>query len=296
MSNTPSRPGRRPVIAHLIRTLALPIILVGLLLTVGLHMISPPLEKVADEHSVPMTPRDAPAFKAMMRIGKVFKEFDSDSSAMVVLEGQDKLGDSAHYFYNHIVAKLRADTAHVEHVQDFWSDPLTAAGSQSVDGKAAYVQVFLVGAQGTTPSHESVAAVRRVVAETPAPPGVKAYVAGNTVLSADTQVVGHKSMATMALVSIVVIVVLLLLVYRSVVTMILCLVVIGIELFAASGVAATAGNLGIIGLTPYAASMITMLSIAAGTDDMIFLLGRYHEARSVGRTPPTSSSPKPEPT
>jgi hypothetical protein len=143
---------------------------------------------------------------------------------------------------------------------------------------------------------QSVAAVRRVVAETPAPPGVKAYVAGNTVLSADTQVVGHKSMATMALVSIVVIVVLLLLVYRSVVTMILCLVVIGIELFAASGVAATAGNLGIIGLTPYAASMITMLSIAAGTDDMIFLLGRYHEARSVGRTPPTSSSPKPEPT
>jgi putative drug exporter of the RND superfamily len=73
-------------------------------------------------------------------------------------------------------------------------------------------------------------------------------------------------------------------------------VVIGIELFAASGVAATAGNLGIIGLTPYAASMITMLSIAAGTDDMIFLLGRYHEARSVGCTPPTSSSPKPEPT
>jgi putative drug exporter of the RND superfamily len=283
MSNTRSKPGRRPVIAHLVRILALPILLLWLLITVGLHMITPPLDKVADEHSVPMTPRDAPAFKAMMRIGHVFKEFDSDSSAMVVLEGQDKLGDSAHVFYNHIVSKLRADTAHVEHVQDFWSDPLTAAGSQSVDGKGAYVQVFLVGAQGTTPSHESVAAVRKIVDETPAPPGVKAYVAGNTVLSADVQVVGHKSMATMALVSIGVIVVLLLLVYRSVVTTILCLVVIGIELFAASGVAATAGNLGIIGLTPYAASMITMLSIAAGTDYMIFLLGRYHEARSVGQ-------------
>ena len=49
-----------------------------------------------------------------MHIGQVFHEFDSDSSAMVVLEGQDKLGDSAHEFYNRIVSQLRADTAHVE--------------------------------------------------------------------------------------------------------------------------------------------------------------------------------------
>ncbi|WP_081287015.1 RND family transporter [Mycobacterium colombiense] len=282
MSNTHSKPGR-PVIAHLLRTLALPIILLWLLITVGLGMVSPALDEVAAEHSVPMTPTDAPAYKAMMRIGHVFKEFDSDSSAMVVLEGHDKLGDSAHVFYNDIVSKLRADKAHVEHVQDFWSDPLTAAGSQSVDGKAAYVQVFLVGAQGTSASHESVAAVRKIVADTPAPPGVTAHVAGNTVLNADVQVVGHKSMATMALVSIGVILVMLLLVYRSFVTTILCLVVIGIELFAAQGVTATAGNLNIIGLTPYAVSMITMMSIAAGTDYMIFLLGRYHEARSAGQ-------------
>jgi RND superfamily putative drug exporter len=283
MSNSHSKPGHRPVIAHLVRTLALPIVVLWPLLTVGLGMISPRLEAVADQHSVPMTPQDAPAFKSMMRIGHVFKEFDSDSSAMVVLEGQDKLGDSAHIFYNHIVSKLKADTAHVEHVQDFWSDPLTAAGSQSVDGKGAYVQVFLVGAQGTSTSHKSVAAVRKIVADTPAPPGVKAHVAGNTVLNADVQVVGHKSLATMALVSIGVIVVMLLIVYRSVVTTILGMVVIGIELFAASGVTATAGNLNIIGLTPYAVSMITMMSIAAGTDYLIFLLGRYHEARSLGQ-------------
>ena len=42
-----------------------------------------------------------------------------------------------------MVQKLEADTTHVEHVQDFWSDPLTAPGSQSNDGKAAYVQVYL---------------------------------------------------------------------------------------------------------------------------------------------------------
>ena len=42
-----------------------------------------------------------------------------------------------------MVEKLEADTKHVEHVQDFWSDPLTASGAQSNDGKAAYVQVYL---------------------------------------------------------------------------------------------------------------------------------------------------------
>ena len=96
------------------------------------------------------------------------------------------MGDSAHQFYNQIVAKLHADRGHVENVQDFWSDPLTAAGSQSPDGKAAYVQVFLVGAQGTGPSKKSVAAVRDIVDQVPPPPGVKAYVAGNTALNADT--------------------------------------------------------------------------------------------------------------
>jgi putative drug exporter of the RND superfamily len=282
MSNAHSKPSR-PGILRLVRILSLPIILFWLLLAVGFSVIAPPLEEVATEHAVSMTPQAAPAFQAMMRIGRVFNEFDSDSTAMIVLEGQDKLGDSAHDFYNQIVGKLRADPAHVQFVQDFWSDPLTAAGSQSVDGKAAYVQVFLVGNQGTTPSIESVAAVRQVVADTPAPPGVKAYVAGNTAVVSDTNTEGRKSLTTMALVSIGVIFAMLLIVYRSIVTTLLCLVVVGVELFAAQGITAVLGNADIIGLTPYATSMITMLSIAAATDYLIFFLGRYHEARSIGQ-------------
>jgi putative drug exporter of the RND superfamily len=282
MSNAHSAQ-RRPVIARLIHVLSIPIIVFWVLVAVGLGLLAPSLDDVADKHSVSMAPQNSPAFQGMMNIGHVFKQFDSDSTAMVVLEGQDKLGDSAHQFYNQIVAKLHADRGHVENVQDFWSDPLTAAGSQSPDGKAAYVQVFLVGAQGTGPSKKSVAAVRDIVASVPAPPGVKAYVAGNTVLNADVSVAGHKSLQLMAAVSIGVIVVMLLIVYRSVVTAMLSLVIVGIELFAAQGITATAGNLNIIGLTPYAVSMVTMLAIAAGTDYVIFLLGRYQEARSAGQ-------------
>ena len=37
--------------------------------------------------------------QAMKHMGQVFKESDSDSSAMIVLEGQQPLGDDAHQYY-----------------------------------------------------------------------------------------------------------------------------------------------------------------------------------------------------
>ena len=87
--------------------------------------------------AVSMSPKDAPSVAAMMRVGKDFQEFDSDSSAMIVLEGQQPLGPETHEFYDDMIAKLRADKEHVQHIQDFWGDPLTSAGAQSEDGKAA---------------------------------------------------------------------------------------------------------------------------------------------------------------
>lgn len=258
MSNDP---GARSRVARLLRVLAVPIILFWLLVAVGTTLFTPSLGDVAGKHSVPMTPRDAAAFKDMMNIGHKFQEFDTDSSAMVVIEGDDKLGDSAHEFYDKIVAKLKA-SKHVQFLQDFWSDPLTAAGSQSPDGKAAYVQVFLDGAQGTTPAHASVADVRKIVKSVPPPPGVRAYVAGNTALNTDTLIAAHNSMDLMTLITIGVIFVMLLFIYRSLKNAILALILVRFELYAAEGIVATAGNLDIIGLTPYAVSMVTMLTIA----------------------------------
>ena len=82
---------------------------------------------------------------------RTFQEFDSNSSAMIVLEGDQPLGDAAHKYYDGLIDKLEADKKHVEHIQDFWGDPLTASGAQSADGKAAYVQVYLAGNQGESP-------------------------------------------------------------------------------------------------------------------------------------------------
>ena len=111
-----------------------------------------------------LAPNDAPSLQAMQRIGKDFQEFDSNSSAMIVLEGDQPLGDAAHKYYDGLIDKLEADKKHVEHIQDFWGDPLTASGAQSADGKAAYVQVYLAGNQGESLANESVQAVRDIVA------------------------------------------------------------------------------------------------------------------------------------
>src|SRR5829696_7949350 len=113
--------------------------------------------------AVSMSPNDAPAMITMKKVGEHFAEGDSDSSVMVVLEGQEPLVDEAHAFYDETVRKLEADNAHVQSVQDFWGDPLTATGAQSNDGKSAYVQVKLAGNQGEALANESVESVQAIV-------------------------------------------------------------------------------------------------------------------------------------
>src|SRR5258707_12951395 len=55
-----------------------------------------------------------------------------------------------------------------------------------------------------------------------------------------------------------------------------------IELAAARGIVAALGYYDLIGLSTFAVNLLTTLAIAAGTDYAIFLVGRYHEARSAG--------------
>jgi RND superfamily putative drug exporter len=219
---------------------------------------------------------------AMKRIGEVFKESNSDSIAMILLEGDKPLGDDAHKYYNALIRKLEEDS-HVQHVQDFWGDSLTAAGAQSPDGKAAYVQVSLAGNQGENLANKSVEAIRQIVAKMPPPSGVKTFVTGPSALVTDMHYVGDESLIKITVASIAVIFIMLLLVYRSAITVILLLLTVGLEFAASRGIVALLGSTGAIGLSTFAVNLLTALTIAAGTDYGIFLLGRYQEARQAGQ-------------
>jgi len=279
---------RGPSLARTIRRLSVFIILAWVALTLIVTLAIPSLEHVGEEHSVPLSPQDAPSVQAMKRMGKDFKESDSDSFAMVVLEGQQRLGDDAHTYYDKLVRDLRADPKHVEHVQDLWGDRLTAAGAQSADGQAAYAQLNLAGNQGTTLGQESVAAVRDIVNRTPPPPGVKAYVTGPSALVTDMQHSGNKSILKITAITVAMIFGLLFLVYRSAITVILLLVMVGLELGAARGIVAFLGDNNILALSTFAINLLVSLGIAVGTDYGIFFFGRYHEARQAGEDPETA--------
>ncbi|MGV9803912.1 MMPL family transporter, partial [Mycobacterium sp. NPDC003449] len=273
---------RHSKVSRLIRVLAVPILLVWVAVAALTNIAVPQLEVVGAARSVGLNAPDAPSTEAMRHIGQVFDEFDSDSAAMIVLEGDQPLGADAHHFYDTLVQRLAADTKHVEHIQDFWGDPLTAGGSQSKDGKAALVQVYLAGNQGEALSNESVDAIRKIVADTPPPPGVKAYVTGAAPLITDNFEVGSEGTEKVTMITFVVIAVMLLAVYRSFVTMFIMLLTVLIELAAARGVVAVLAHTGIIGLSTYSTNLLTLLAIAAGTDYGIFVVGRYHEARNKG--------------
>jgi putative drug exporter of the RND superfamily len=277
-------PNGRPFVARTIHRLAVPIILAWLAITVLVTVGVPSLERVEKEHSVSESPKDAPSFKAMDHMVSDFKETHSGSGtvAMVVLEGQESLSDDAHHYYDQLVRRLKADPTHVTHVQDFWGDPLTEGAAQSADGKAVYVQLDLAGQTGTSLALDSAKAVRDIVGGTTPPAGVKVYVTGPAAISADMRTSGDRTVQRITTLSIVVIFVMLLLVYRSIFTVILLLLMVGIELMVARGFVAFLGHHGLIGLTTFVVNMLASIGIAAGTDYGIFFIGRYQEARQAG--------------
>lgn len=275
----------RPRLAHAIRRFAIPIV-VGWIGLVGvLSTAIPPLEAVGKMRSVPMSPDFAPSVVAMQRIGQVFGEYTSDSSVMILIEGEQPLGEEAHRYYDSVVGQLKADSHHVEHVQDMWSDPLTAAGAQSADGKAAYVQVNLIGKQGETAANESVEAIRKVIADTSVPAAVQVYVTGPAALAADEQAAGDRSAVVIEALTFAVITAMMLMVYRSIGTVLIVLAMVFLELAAARGAVASLAYFNVLGLTTFVTSLLVTLVIAAATDYAIFLVGRYQEARASGEDP-----------
>jgi putative drug exporter of the RND superfamily len=268
----------------MVRVLAIPIIVFWGLVAVSTNTFIPKVEDVAAELAGPMIPTYAPSQVAMLHIGEKFHESTSTSLTMVVLEADRPLDDKDHQYYDDLMQRLKNDTQHVQYVMDLWGKPITAAGAQSVDGKATYVLLRLAGDIGQIQANRSVNAVRNIVAKDTPPPGLKVYVSGAAPLASDTLSIANASLNNITIVTIFLILFMLLLVYRSVSTVLMPLATVLFEMLIAKGVVATLGHLGVIPLSSFAINMVVSLSLGAGTDYGIFLLGRYQEARQAGQS------------
>lgn len=275
---------KRPFVPRMVRIFAIPIIAFWALLAISTNTFMPQVERVAEELAGPVVPHYAPSQRALLAIGAKFQESNSTSLAMVVLEANRPLGDGDHQYYDELMRRLLRDTKHVQSAIDLWGKPITAAGAQSLDGKATYVLLRLAGDIGQMQANESVAAVRDIVAKDTPPPGLKVYVSGAAPLAKDTVAIANNSLNNITIVTIFLILGMLLLVYRSIVTLFVPLAGVLFELLVAKGVTATLGHLGYIELSSFAVNIVVALTLGAGTDYGIFLIGRYHEARHDGES------------
>src|SRR5271169_3150242 len=275
---------KRPFVPRMVRVLAIPIIVFWALLAVTTNAFVPQVEKVAEELAGPMVPHYAPSQRALLRIGEKFHESNSTNLTMVVFEADRPLGDQDHRYYDDLMRRLKQDTKHVQYVMDLWGKPITAAGAQSLDGKCTYVLLRLAGDIGQIEANQSVNAVRDIIKKDTPPSGLKVYVSGAAPLASDTLTIANASLNNVTIVTIFLILTMLLLVYRRVSTLLVPLAGVLIEMLVAKGVIATLGHYGYIELSSFAVNIVIALTLGAGTDYGIFLLGRYHEARQAGES------------
>jgi putative drug exporter of the RND superfamily len=276
---------KRPFFPRMVRKFAIPIIVFWGLLAISTNTFMPQVENVAEELAGPMVPHYAPSQRALLAIGAKFHESNSTSFTMLVLEGDRPLGPPgsvAHRYYDDLVRRLQQDPKHVQYVMDLWGKPITAAGVQSLDGKATYVLTRTAGDIGTMQGNRSVGAVRDIVAKDTPPPGLKVYVSGAAPLATDELDIANSSLNDITIVTIFLIFGMLFLVYRRVSTLAVPLYGVLFELLVAKGVVSTLGTLGYLELSSFAVNIVVALTLGAGTDYGIFLMGRYHEARRAG--------------
>ena len=280
MSNNTQQ--KRSLLAKAMRKGSILVVLAWIAFTVVVNVIAPQIEPVTHDNQGPLVPLDAPSTKALVHIGKVFHESDSNTLAMIVMEGDHKLNERDHEFYDRLVAELKKDKKHVQYVMDMWGRGFTAPGVQSSDGKASFTLVRAAGDMGSTLSDESSVSIREAVEKLKPPPGTRVYVGGAAPLSSDMLKVGDESMNKMMFTTIVIITVMLLIVYRSVATLLLVLATVILELIAGRGIVSSLAFNHLVGISTFASNILVSLILGAGTDYAIFLVGRYHEARHAG--------------
>ncbi|WP_406814966.1 RND family transporter [Mycobacterium sp. M23085] len=243
-----------------------------------LALVFPQLETVVKQQSVDPVPRNVASFQSLDRMGKAFDEVGSATTVVVAMESPGGLTSQVRERYSAMVDKLRADSGEVKLVRDLLADPATARQATSDDGKAWYLPVGIAGTLGSPRAAESVQSVREIATEAFRGTGTVAEVTGPPATMSDQIVSADRDLLVISLATVGLIAAILLLVYRSVFTALLPLLVIGLSLGMGRGVLSGLGELG-MPVSEFTIALMTVILLGAGTDYSVFLISRYHEQR-----------------
>lgn len=263
------------------------VVIVGLwvLAAAAANLAVPQLERVVDTHARSFMPPGAPSAAAAARVAQLFNQTPSNNFVYVVLERDRRLTPQDRHFYDALTTSLGSDRRHVYAVTDLWSQPATAAGAQSSDGKAVSVMVRLAGMLGTAQARDSVDAVRGTIHKLAPPPGLEVHVTGPGATIVDEFSAIDRQMLGITAATIGLILLLLLVVYRSSVAAAIPLISVGLALALARAVVAALGQSNVVEVSLFSVALMAAMTLGAGTDYAIFLVGRYHEGRRHGMAP-----------
>ncbi|WP_425489037.1 RND family transporter [Mycobacterium vicinigordonae] len=250
------------------------------------NLLVPQLERVIDGHSRSFMPAHAPSSIAAARAARLFGETPSNNFVYVVLEQSGTLSANDRRYYDALTSRLKADARHVYSVTDLWSQPATAAGAQSADGRAVTVMVRLAGMLGTSQARDSVNSVRATANALSPPAGLQVHVTGPGATIVDEFAAIDRQMLGITAATVVLILALLLVVYRSPTAAAIPLVSVGLGLAVARPIVAALGLSDTVEVSLFSVALMAAMTLGAGTDYAIFLIGRYHEGRRRG-VPPT---------
>ncbi|ETB33709.1 RND family transporter [Mycobacterium avium subsp. paratuberculosis] len=278
----PDRPG---ILGRLTGRYALLVVGLWVLAAAVANVAVPQLERVVDSHARSFMPPSAPSAVAAARAAQLFDQTPSNNFVYVVLERNQRLGAGDRQFYDALTVALGSDHRHVYAVTDLWSQPATAAGAQSTDGQAVSVMVRLAGMLGTAQARDSVNAVRATAQKLGPPAGLQVHVTGPGATIVDKFSAIDRQMLGITAATIGLILLLLLVVYRSPVAAAIPLISVGLALALARAVVAALGQANVIEVSLFSVALMAAMTLGAGTDYAIFLVGRYHEARRGGVAP-----------
>lgn len=253
-----------------------------LALVLVLPLVVPSLTEMAQRHPVAILPGDAPSAAAARKMSDAFHETGSENVLVVLLSNDKGLGPADEEVYGTLVQRLRADGSDVAMLQDFLTVPELRQVLASADGKAWLLPVGLAGELGTPESYRAYTRVVGIVKQTVAGSTLTADVTGPAATVADLTNAGARDRLAIELAIGVLLLSILLLIYRNPVTMMLPLITIGAALLTAQSAVAYLSQLSGMPVSNQTIVLLSALIAGAGTDYVVFLVGRYHEYLRLG--------------
>jgi RND superfamily putative drug exporter len=247
---------------------------------VVLNVVVPQLSEVIKRDSVPFVPADSEVMRGYHVMSTQFNGGHAGGDAIVVMENDHGISDADRAYYAQLVTTIRRDKERVVDVQDYVAHPEFKASAQSKDGKALYLPIML-RAEVSTPQGDSDAVWLRDAVQQAKPHDLHAYVTGDTAIIADFQQSVQDSTARTTVITGLLVILILLAIYRSPVTPLIPLTVIGLSIMVVRPLVAFLG-LHVFQVAAFTETFILAIVFGAGTDYCIFMISRFREQMAAG--------------